>query len=191
MAAVKSPVAKEFRPSPNGRERKADEWLEFVVVHGTWMLSDEDALARLCDPLAEVSCHYYITRAGKVVQLVGEERVAFHAGKSQAVDANGELREGLNGWSLGIEIGNAGPFVEGAPDALAEANLREEDWAKAEPYTEVQYVALIALLKDILARNKGISASRVLGHDAVSPGRKSDPGKHFDWQILRDAGVCA
>jgi N-acetylmuramoyl-L-alanine amidase len=165
--------------------------LEFVVLHGTWMRDDEDALARLCDPVAEVSCHYYITRGGQVIQLVGEERVAFHAGKSQAVGADGVVREGLNGWSLGIEIGNAGPFVEGVPDAAAEAKLGEGDWAHAEPYTAEQYVAVIALLKDILARNKGISASRVLGHDAVSPGRKSDPGKHFDWQKLRDAGVCA
>lgn len=181
----------ERRPSPNFRKRKPGERLEFVVIHGTWMADDETALARLCDPAAEVSCHYYITRAGKVVQLVEEGKVAFHAGKSTARNSDGEVVEGLNGWSVGIELGNAGPFADRVPDVAAEAAVRDEDWAGAEPYTEAQYVALIGLLKDILARNAGISAARVLGHDAVSPGRKSDPGKHFDWRRLRNAGVCA
>lgn len=188
---VASSVAVDVRPSPNSRARKPEERLEFVIVHGTWMRDDEAALARLCDPAAEVSCHYYITRTGKVVQLVDEARVAFHAGKSAAVNAAGALVEGLNGWSLGIELGNAGPFVHGAPDAAAEAAIAEADWQHAEPYTAEQYAALTVLLRDILARNPGINASRVLGHDAVSPGRKSDPGRHFDWRRLADAGVCA
>lgn len=185
---VGSPLVGRVLPSPNGRARRGDERLEFVVIHGTWMPDDAGALARLTDAAAEVSCHYYITRAGEIVQLVGEERVAFHAGKSKAVASDGREIDGLNGWSLGIELGNAGPFAS-PPDAGMEAAVTSADWQRAEPYTEAQYAALIALLQDILARNPGISASRVLGHDAVSPGRKSDPGPLFDWPRLAAAKV--
>lgn len=183
-----SPLVKAVRESPNGRARKPEEALRFVVVHGTWMGSDEAALERLCDPAAEVSAHYYIDRAGVVTQLVPEARVAWHAGVSRA-ELDGRMVEGLNGWSIGIEVGNAGPF-RGVPGKAAEAEVSEEQWAAAEAYKDVQYVALVALLRDIIARNPGIGPARVLGHDEVAPGRKSDPGKHFDWARLVDAGVC-
>lgn len=173
-------------PSPNKRERKEGERLEFIIIHGTWMVGDEGALARLTDPVAEVSCHYYITRSGEVIQLVPEAEVAFHAGKSHAVNGMGWTVEGLNGWSLGIEIANSGPFGAIPPTPQQEAN---PDWSKAEPYTVAQYDALTELLRDIMARHPEIVPERVLGHDAVSPGRKSDPGQHFDWQRLIEAGV--
>lgn len=173
-------------PSPNKRARKDTERLEFVVIHGTWMAGDEGALARLTDPVAEVSCHYYITRGGEVVQLVNEAEVAFHAGKSSAVNSLGWNVEGLNGWSIGIELANSGPFGATPPTPEDEVN---PDWDKAEPYTQVQYSVLVELLRDIMERNPGIIPERVLGHDAVSPGRKSDPGPHFDWELLEAAKV--
>lgn len=176
-----SAVVDLVRPSPNGRERRAGEQLRLVVVHGTWMATDEEALARLCDPAAEVSCHYYVARDGKVIQLVPEARVAHHAGKS-AWEIDGKRVEGLNGWSLGIEVGNAGPFAGRVPTPEEEALITEEQWAAAEPYREEQYVALGRLLRDILQRNPQVRVEDVVGHDKVSPGRKSDPGRHFDWQ---------
>lgn len=168
-------------PSPNRRARKGDERLEFVVVHGTWMAGDEGALMRLCDPAAEVSCHYYVTREGEVIQLVPEQDVAWHAGKSHAVNSLGWNVEGLNGWSLGIEVANSGPFGDTVPTPAMEAN---PDWRLAEPYAEIQYERLAVLLADILRRHPAITRERVLGHDEVSPGRKSDPGPHFDWVKL-------
>jgi N-acetylmuramoyl-L-alanine amidase len=152
------------------------------------MAGDEGALARLTDPAAEVSCHYYICRNGEVIQLVPEAEVAFHAGKSRAVNAGGVEVDGLNGWSLGIEIANSGPFGAVPPTPEQEAS---PDWDKAEPYTLAQYDSVVALLRDILARHPLITPERVLGHDAVSPGRKSDPGRHFDWEFLEAAGVVA
>lgn len=175
----------ENQPSPNHRARKPGAKLQFVIIHGTWMTSDAEAIARLCDAQAEVSSHYYIDRAGKLSQLVSESEVAFHAGKSSWQEV-----EGLNEFSLGIEIGNAGPF-KAAPQPGAEARITPQQWREAEPYTAAQYQTLIGLLKDILQRNPGISAARVLGHSQVSPGRKTDPGAHFEWSKLVDAGVFA
>ena len=183
-----SPLVARLLPSPNHRERKPEERLEFVIIHGTWMQGDEGALARLTDPLAEVSCHYYITRAGEIIQLVAEADVAWHAGVSRAVASDGATVEGLNGWSLGIEMANSGPFLHGIPTPEEEAN---PDWDRVEPYTLAQYGALVDLLRDILKRRVEIAPERVLGHDAVSPGRKVDPGPHFDWEYLQAAGVAA
>lgn len=172
------------RPSPNSRERRGSEAIRLVIVHGTWMVDDEAAMARLCDPAAEVSCHYYICRDGRVFQMVGEDRVAYHAGKS-AWELDGRIVEGLNGWSLGIEVGNAGPFGGRVPSPEEEAHIGEALWASAEPYTEAQYVALAALLRDICKRHPQVRVQDIVGHDEVSPGRKTDPGKHFDWERVR------
>ena len=168
--------------SPNHRIRAASERLEFLILHGTWMASDDDALRRLCDPMAEVSCHYYITREGEILQLVPERLVAFHAGVSRAVNSEGVEIDGLNNWSLGIEVANCGPFLNGPPTTDEEVLM---GWSRVEPYTEAQYAALKALTADIMARNPGITKERVLGHSEVAPGRKSDPGLHFDWSWLR------
>ena len=174
-------------PSPSHRARKAEERLEFVIIHGTWMAGDEGALARLTDAVVEVSCHYYITRGGEIIQLVKEAEVAYHAGKSHAVNSMGWNVEGLNGWSLGIEVANSGPFGATPPTPEEEATA---DWDNVEPYTQAQYGALVDLLRDIMARHAGITPARVLGHDVVSPGRKSDPGPHFDWEWLEAAKVA-
>lgn len=168
-------------PSPNHRERREGERLQYVIIHGTWMRDDAAVLERLTNPATELSCHYFISHAAQVHQLVDESRVAYHAGKSTW---NGI--ENLNGHSLGIEVGNAGPFAT-PPTTEQEA---KPEWGKAEPYTPAQYQTLIELLKAIMARHPHIKPEHVLGHSEISPGRKSDPGPHFDWNILAAAGVA-
>jgi N-acetylmuramoyl-L-alanine amidase len=174
-----------WRPSPNFRPRGPGERVRLVVVHGTWMAGDAAALARLCDAAAEVSCHYYISRAGEVTQLVSEADVAWHAGQSRW-EIDGEVVEGLNPFSLGIELANSGPFQAYPDGPPREVEAGPVDWTRAEPYTEAQYAALGALLGDILPRY-GLDARAVVGHDAVAPGRKRDPGAHFDWARVRRA----
>lgn len=187
LVAADAACVRRLVPSPNGRERCAGENIRYVILHGTWMADDEAALARLCDPAAEVSSHYYITRAGEIIQMVAESRVAHHAGKSYWLDPDKGDLDGLNPWSIGIEIGNAGPFA-GTPTVDQEKSA--PDWSRAEPYTEAQYQAVVVLLCDILARNPQVIPARVLGHADIAPGRKTDPGLHFDWQRLAAAGVC-
>ena len=179
--------AAQWRPSPNFRPRRPGEVVRLVVMHGTWMAGDASALARLCDAAAEVSCHYYIARDGVVTQLVREADVAWHAGKSQWQFGD-EVVEGLNPLSLGIELGNSGPFMA-FPDGPPPEVEATPDWLNFEPYTDAQYEALAALLSSVLVRYPQLTISDVVGHDAVSPGRKSDPGPHFDWLRLRRALV--
>lgn len=153
------------RPSPNHNARPAGRAIDMLVLHYTGMRSAADALARLCDPAAEVSAHYLIDEDGAVYRLVDEARRAWHAGVSCWA---GE--RDINGCSLGIELVNPGH----------EFGYR--------PFPQPQMRALIDLCHGLLARHP-IPPRRVLGHSDVAPARKQDPGELFDWRALADQGI--
>ena len=155
----------EQRPSPNHGERAAGKPVDILLVHYTGMDSDESALKWLADPRSEVSSHYFVGQDGTVVQLVDEDRRAWHAGKSSWA---GETD--INSRSIGIEVANPG-----------------HDFGY-RPFPEAQIAALIVLCRAILARHP-IPPARVLAHSDVAPTRKDDPGELFPWQRLSDAGV--
>jgi N-acetylmuramoyl-L-alanine amidase len=102
---------------------------------------------------------------GRVVQLVSENRRAWHAGESFWA---GETD--INSCSIGIEIVNPGHDY-GYPD-----------------FPAGQIAAVTALCRDILTR-LAIPAERVLAHSDVAPSRKQDPGEKFPWRTLHDCGV--
>jgi len=174
------------RPSPNQRPRTNTECVRLIVLHATYMASDEAALQRLTDPATQVSCHYYIAREGQITQLVAEADVAWHAGQSRWVFPNGAEVEGLNGHSIGIELGNAGPFGQTYPEGPPAHLEQAPDWTQAELFTEAALSSLTALLRELLARY-GLGPEAVVGHDQIAPGRKTDPGPHFPWAVLRRA----
>jgi N-acetylmuramoyl-L-alanine amidase len=157
--------ALEFLASPNHTERRGHAKPNCVILHYTGMPTGAAALALLRDPRSEVSCHYFVWEDGRIVQLVAEDRRAWHAGSSVW---KGE--RDLNSCSIGIEIVNPG-HDGGAP-----------------PFPEAQTAALIALLRDISERY-AIAPERVLAHSDVAPARKVDPGEAFPWERLRREGV--
>ena len=152
-------------PSPNVDARPLGCAVDCLILHYTGMKTGEDALARLCDPEAKVSAHYFIDEDGRIVRLVDEERRAWHAGVS-----SWQGRERLNDCSVGIEIVNPG-----------------HEWGY-RPFTEAQYRALEWLCPAIMAR-WSIPQFRVLAHSDVAPDRKEDPGELFDWQRLAASGI--
>ncbi|MFG1480851.1 N-acetylmuramoyl-L-alanine amidase [Xanthobacter sp. V4C-4] len=158
-----SPLVSGLAPSPNFGDRRAP--IDMLVLHYTGMETAEAAVALLRSPAAEVSCHYVVGEDGGILQLVAEDRRAWHAGRS--------AWEGItdtNSRSIGIEIVNGGHSF-GLP-----------------PYPRAQVAAVTALAADILARHP-IRADRVLAHSDVAPARKDDPGEHFPWEELHRAGV--
>ena len=90
-------------PSPNHGERRGFRRPEYVILHYTGMPSSEAAIALLRDPEAEVSSHYVVEEAGRVMQLVPEARRAWHAGSIELAG----VRD-MNSASIGMEICNAG-----------------------------------------------------------------------------------
>ncbi len=145
-------------PSPNWNLRQLP--VSMVVLHYTGMESGDAALARMCDPAAEVSAHYMIEEDGSIHRLVREDRRAWHAGKSCW---RGE--RDINSASIGIELVNPGH----------EFGYR--------PFPDVQMEALLPLLAEIVQRHD-VPRANVVGHSDVAPARKEDPGELFDWDLL-------
>lgn len=154
-------------PSPNhGHRRGAGEaGPDMIVLHYTGMPTEDGAIDWLCREESEVSCHYVIRENGEVLQLVPEERRAWHAGRSFWA---GETD--INSRSIGIEICNPGH-----PGGLP-------------PFPLVQIRSVIELCRDCVHR-WAIAPERVLAHSDIAPVRKVDPGEKFPWDLLYAAGI--
>ena len=117
-----------------------------------------------------VSAHYIIPReqyqGSDIVQCVNDLNVAYHAGNSQWT-INGQYRNNINNYSIGIELEGDGNLVN---------------------YTDYQYEQLTALVKNLTFKYN-IPEQNIVGHEDVSPGRKVDPGRLFDWKRLRESLV--
>ncbi|UOM34395.1 N-acetylmuramoyl-L-alanine amidase [Acuticoccus sp. I52.16.1] len=151
-------------PSPNHNERKGVAAPDMIVIHYTDMTSAEAAVRLLCDPDAKVSAHYLIGADGAVVQMVEEDRRAWHAGVSAWFGARD-----LNSRSIGIELDNPGHRPH------------------APTFPDVQVEALLALLADLRAR-WAVPPWNVVAHSDIAPTRKIDPGEAFPWHRLACAG---
>lgn len=130
-----------------------------------------------------VSANYMIGRNGDIYRLVGEDRVAFHAGKGSLPGFPALLNK-MNEYSIGIEMLAIGTRNEMLPvmsgkmyDLIAPSNIG---------YTDAQYRSLNRLLDGILKRHPSVQRDRqhIVGHDEYAPGRKTDPGKLFDWSRI-------
>jgi N-acetylmuramoyl-L-alanine amidase len=144
--------------SPNFDERVGP--VSMIVLHYTGMPTAAEALARLCDPEAKVSAHYFVDEDGSVRQLVPEDKRAWHAGRSHWRGITD-----VNSASIGIEIVNPG-----------------HDWGY-RPFPPAQVEAVIRLVADIKERH-GITRGNVVAHSDIAPTRKRDPGELFPWAQL-------
>jgi len=136
-----------------------------IVLHYTGMPIVEEALLRLRDPKARVSCHYCVLENGSIVQLVPEAKRAWHAGVS-----SWQGQTDTNSRSIGIEIANPGHDY-GYPD-----------------FPKRQIAAVIALCRGVLSRHV-ILPENIVAHSDVAPSRKQDPGEKFPWRQLAMSGV--
>lgn len=156
----------EFRASPNFGERKNGAKPRMIILHYTDTLDMEEALTYLMVPEKEASSHYVVDYDGSILQLVDEEKRAWHAGVSEW-----EGETDINSHSIGIEVVNPGHTYG------------------LKPFPDVQIDAVKALCKDIMAR-WNIQPEYVLGHSDVAPGRKVDPGPLFPWDGFEKEGLA-
>lgn len=130
---------------------------DVVILHSSYCPEDSFNLKCILELYKkyDVSAHYIIDRAGIVYNLVDENNISYHAGKSMLPDGSVKV----NTRSIGIELINT----------------------KIGNYTELQYLSLVKLTNKI-SQNYGLKY--ILGHSDIAPGRKSDPW-NFDWNKYR------
>ena len=124
------------------------------------MKNDKLAIKKLTSLNSNVSCHYYITASGNIIQMVPDLYVAWHAGKS-----NWKSHKSLNHNSIGVEISNPG---------------HEHGYKN---FNKKQIKCLIKLSRLIIQKYK-INKKNILGHSDIAPLRKIDPGEKFPWKII-------
>ena len=155
-----------FIQSPNQDDR-SDTDLILIVIHGISLppgdFDSDDIILLFTNQLdcsreaysdlldVKVSSHILIRRDGEIIQFVPFNRRAWHAGESSFKGMTG-----CNDFSIGIEL-------EGTDDT---------------PYSKEQYLVLNSVI-DVIHSEYGNLSLR--GHSDISPGRKTDPGRCFDW----------
>ncbi len=161
--------------SPNMDERPQGCGVDLLVVHAISLPPGEyggghvealftNALESSSHPCFEeianlkVSAHVFISRKGQLIQFVPFSKRAWHAGVS-CFDG----REQCNDFSIGVEL-------EGHDD---------------ESFEAVQYSRLAELTRVLVDAYPAIVPDGIVGHSDIAPGRKTDPGPHFDWRYFR------
>jgi N-acetyl-anhydromuramoyl-L-alanine amidase len=172
------PAARKL-PSPNFEARPEGAVPSLIVVHNISLPPGQfggSAIAELfqnrldCDAHpyydthlrgVRVSAHFVIHRDGELEQFVSCDQRAWHAGASNFFG-----RERCNDFSIGIEL-------EGSDATTFEA---------------AQYRTLSALVKALMAHYE---IQALAGHSDIAPGRKTDPGPHFEWSRLQQDTTLA
>ena len=147
--------------SPNySRNSRPKKSIKFIIIHYTGMQSEIESINRLINKNSKVSCHYLINRKGTIMQMVKENKIAWHAGVSKWKNI-----KNLNKNSIGIELVNKGHFFG------------------YENYSNLQINSLIKLCSKLKKKYK-IHKENFLGHSDIAPNRKIDPGEKFPWKRL-------
>jgi AmpD protein len=160
--------------SPNVDARPDEADISLLVIHNISLPGGQFGLPHVADLFTnrvdftahasfadlrglKVSSHFFVRRDGRVIQFASARARAWHAGVSRF-----EGRAECNDFSIGIEM-EGSDFV---------------------PFEARQYAALAALTAALAAR---YPLRDVRGHEHLAPGRKTDPGPHFDWDLYQAA----
>lgn len=160
----------EFIPSPHFAKRTKQ--ITAIVIHYTGSNTIESPINWFKNRDSKVSSHYVIGRDGRVVQMVHDYHIAWHAGRSAMFPKETPPREiNVNAFSIGIEL-------------VATMDSGFTDKQLASLY---ELVAILISLYRILPE-------RVVGHAHISPGRKIDPdgiSAQFNWSKARNVAQVA
>jgi len=148
--------------SPNFKNRIV--MIDTLIIHHTGGLMTGCA-EWLCNPESNVSVHYLIDRKGNIYNLVDDNKIAYHCGKS-FFDYNmdgkiDDTEQFINNRSIGIEL----------------------EYYNSNFYTLDQMTSLYEL-STYICQKYSIRPSNVLGHKEIAPGRKTDP-ENFDMYDFR------
>lgn len=177
-----------FFDSPN---KKGVYTPSYLVMHYTAATTDTSSINWFLNKKAQASAHLIISRDGTITQFVPFNKVAFHAGESQWAGLTG-----MNRHSIGIELQNAGKLskvsnkwvcpvdnkVVPDDDVIVATHKNESTSRGWQVYTDVQLEVSIEVATTIV---RHYNLKDVLGHEDISPLRKSDPGPAFPMGSFR------
>jgi N-acetylmuramoyl-L-alanine amidase len=180
----------EQSPSPNTGGKFKEGNLRYIIIHFTAGANRKSSVRSLTKKDRVVSAHVVIGRDGITSQLVPFDTVAYHAGKSEW-----DGTKYLNKYSIGIEIDNAGRLDKKGDEYYTYFNAKIEPenvvkgihrneteetyWHK---YTDEQIATTKKLCQDLMEL---YPITQILGHEEISPGRKTDPGPAFPLDDFR------
>jgi AmpD protein len=158
-------------PSPNCDQRPEGELPSLIVIHAISLPPDTfggpgviELFTNVLDPAEHpyyagihqlrVSAHFFIRRDGELIQFVATADRAWHAGVSCW-----QTRERCNDFSIGIEL----------------------EGCDSQAFEIAQYRQLAKLIACLRA---AYPIQNIVGHSDIAPGRKTDPGPFFDWDLL-------
>lgn len=159
------------QPSPHCAPRT--KRITAIVLHYSGSMELNTTADWMCTPEAHYSVHYLVGRNGDLVQLVKDDCVAYHAGRSAMYPeaANEKKEPHVDLFSIGIEL-------IGTADS---------------GFTDRQLASLDGLLERLI-HTYDILPDRIVGHAHIAPGRKLDPDgfdRQFNWQRLREMAESA
>lgn len=172
----------DFKSTPNKRGKLDPQYL---VMHYTAATQAKGSINWFLNKQAQASAHLIIDRDGTITQFAPFNIVTWHAGRSQW---NGV--QFLNRFSIGIELVNGGRLVRSGgvwmcpvdKKAVAESDViiathknetKESGW---QMYTDIQIETAIEVATELV---RTYELKEIVGHDDISPFRKSDPGPAF------------
>lgn len=170
-----------FRPSPN---RGATLDPRYLVIHYTAGQSVSSTVQWFLNPVAQASAHLVIGRDGSITQMVPFDKIAWHAGRS-----SWEGLDGINKYAIGIELDNMGKltrqnnqwttwFKRRVPEeeVLVAKHKNDTETAGWHIYTSEQLDVAVEVAALLVQHYQ---LKDVVGHEDISPYRKSDPGPAF------------
>jgi len=164
-----------YIPTVNNDARPNNTVVDLIVIHSISLppgkFGDNHVEDFFCNKLdrrahpyfkqiahLHVSAHLFIPRDGRIEQFVSFHKRAWHAGESSY-----QGRDDCNSYSIGIEL----------------------EGINTIPYTGVQYETVARVCTALLHAYPDHNEQRIVGHSAISPHRKHDPGESFDWNYFR------
>ncbi|MEO8793855.1 MAG: N-acetylmuramoyl-L-alanine amidase [Daejeonella sp.] len=177
-----------YKATPNHGGRYIPKYL---VMHYTAATTESSAVSWLTSPIAQASAHLVIGRQGKVTQLAPFNVITWHAGKSTWAGL-----VGMNKYAIGIELVNAGRLSKTGEKCICPVDkqfIDENDVLLARHKNENQdslwqeySSAQLEIAQEIAALLvKNYKLLDIVGHDDISPIRKSDPGPAFPMKSFR------
>lgn len=175
--------------SPNVSPRRGSP-VCMIVYHYTGSMNIDGTISWFANSGSKVSAHYLIdykavegSEQTRIIRMARHADKAWHAGKSEweiSEDLYQRTRR-LAGvtWKLPKKEGKR--LITGVNQCSIGIELVGME---GKPFPDIQMATVINLTARIMNDNDLHDWKNIVGHEQVSPGRKSDPGDLFDWEKL-------